>query len=211
VGAVTGPHKAGRRERFVEWGVATRTLEGHNESGDRHLVCPFPHGVLLAAVDGLGHGEEAAAAAKAAVACLESRPQDSVISLVRGCHDALMGTRGVVISLASYNSQDGTLMWLGVGNVEGVLVRGEPASSQEVLLLRGGVVGYQLPPLFGSVITVAPGDTLVFATDGVRSDFLVHVTPRLPPQPLADRILALCDKGTDDALVLAARFVKEPA
>jgi hypothetical protein len=203
--------RARPRARYVEWGLATRALEGQSESGDQHLVCPYPNGVLLAAVDGLGHGEEAALAARAAVSVLKAHSEESAIALVQRCHEALTDTRGVVMSLASFVRQDSTVTWLGVGNVEGLLVRSEPASapSQEVLLLRGGVVGYQLPQLYASVLAVVPGDTLVFATDGVRRDFVVHVTPRLAPQPLAERILKECAKGNDDALVLVARFVWE--
>ena len=48
---------------LLEWGVATRALEGQSESGDMAVVVPFDHGVLAAAVDGLGHGPEAARAA----------------------------------------------------------------------------------------------------------------------------------------------------
>src|SRR2546425_2738461 len=51
---------------IVDWGVASQTLAGEVESGDKHVVKIFPHGALLAAIDGLGHGEEAAAAANMA-------------------------------------------------------------------------------------------------------------------------------------------------
>ncbi len=56
---------------LIEWGVAAQPLEGEAESGDLHVVQRFPKGVLVAAVDGLGHGPEAAAAARSAVATLK--------------------------------------------------------------------------------------------------------------------------------------------
>lgn len=197
------------QSRCVEWGLAAHTLAGNQESGDRHLVHPFARGALLAAVDGLGHGEEAAVAARIAVSTIESHWDESVISLLQRCHEALSWTRGAVISLASYNDDDRTLTWAGVGNVEGLVVRTLPlaAPAQEVLLLRGGVVGHQLPQLYASVIPVSPGDTLVFATDGVRGDFAECVATKFAPQVLADRILAECCKQTDDALVLVTRFL----
>jgi hypothetical protein len=56
------------------------------------------------------------------------------------------------------------------------------------------------------------GDTLIFATDGVRSDFASeHLAHDDPPQQLADRILARWGTKTDDALVLVARYVGTPA
>jgi serine phosphatase RsbU (regulator of sigma subunit) len=194
---------------LIEWGVSTRAYPGQTESGDRHVVAPFEGGVLLAALDGLGHGDEAAAAARTAVAVVQEHRSGSVISIVRQCHRALLGTRGVVMSLGSVSAADQTLTWLGVGNVEGVLLRGDPAASpsREVLLLRGGVVGYQLPQLFATVLPIARGDVLVLATDGVRSDFIAGLSAAdEAPQTMADRILAQHGKGEDDALVLVARL-----
>jgi hypothetical protein len=49
------------------------------------------------------------------------------------------------------------------------------------------------------------GDTLIFATDGIREGFTEGLALSDPPQQLADRILARYTKGTDDALVLVAR------
>jgi phosphoserine phosphatase RsbX len=54
---------------------------------------------------------------------------------------------------------------------------------------------------------VGAGDTLVFATDGISGDFLADVSAREEPQRLADQILARHGKGTDDALVLVARYL----
>jgi len=55
---------------LLEWGVAELVLPGQTESGDRYLVTPTPEGGLVAVVDGLGHGAEAAEAAKGAVRSL---------------------------------------------------------------------------------------------------------------------------------------------
>jgi serine phosphatase RsbU (regulator of sigma subunit) len=194
---------------LIEWGVAALPLAGEAESGDLYLVKPFPYGVLVAVVDGLGHGPEAALAAKAAVAALEDSAPESVIALLRRCHERLMKTRGVVMSLAFFSAQDSTLTWVGVGNVEGVLVRADAQASpaRESVLLRGGVLGYEIPSLHASVIPVARGDTLILSTDGIRHGFAEELTLRDSPQQIADRILAQCGKDTDDALVLVARYL----
>lgn len=192
----------------VRWAVAQRALPGETLSGDLSLVEPFPGGVLLAAVDGLGHGSEAASAARMAVDLLRAHAEDDLVALVRRCHLALEQTRGAVMSVASLNTRDGTLAWMGVGNVRGVLVRANAGDRppRESLLLRGGVVGYNLPALGESVLSVAPDDVLVFATDGVSGDFGTEMVPLPQPQATADRILARWGKVTDDALVLVARF-----
>jgi serine/threonine protein phosphatase PrpC len=192
----------------VEWSVAARALPGQTVSGDQHLIKPFPNGILFAAVDGLGHGNEATAAARCAVAMLANHAHESVISLAQRCNDALIKTRGAVMTVASLNLVESTITWLGIGNVECMLLRADPqsANSREVVLLRGGVVGYQVPTLQASVISVMPGDVLIFATDGIRSGFDEGLSVNDAPKQIADRILARFFKGTDDALVLVVRY-----
>src|SRR5260370_32623458 len=87
----------------IDWGVATLALPGEAESGDRHLVQPTPNGVLLAAVDGLGHGAEAGVAARTAIDLLAHYAHESLLGLVNRCHQGLLNTRGVVMSLAALN------------------------------------------------------------------------------------------------------------
>src|ERR687888_8854 len=111
---------------IIDWGVASLALPGEVESGDRHVVKTFPHGALLAALDGLGHGEQAAAAANRAIRVLQTLETESVVSLLKRCHERLQSTRGVVMSLAVFNALDETMTWVGVGNVEGVLLRADP-------------------------------------------------------------------------------------
>ena len=194
---------------LIDWGVATLTLAGERESGDLHLVKPIGTGVLVSVVDGLGHGADAAAAARAAVAALNRHAQESVLLLLQRCHQALAGTRGVVVSIALFDRTDGSMTWLGVGNVEGVLLYADGGGrrGRERLVTRGGIVGSELPPLRAEVLAVAPGDTLVLATDGVHSGFADDLTVDAPPQQLADQILTRSGKRTDDALVLVARYV----
>ena len=191
---------------FLEWGVAAQALPGEAISGDRHVMQAFPSGALVAVIDGLGHGEEAATAAEIAVATLIGHAHESVIALLNRCHEQLRASRGAVMSMASFNAVEGTLTWAGVGNVEGVLRRAGTNVSDESLLLRGGIVGIQLPPLSASIIPVMPDDTLIFVTDGITPGFADKLNLRDPPQELADCILTQHGKGTDDALVLIARY-----
>jgi negative regulator of sigma-B (phosphoserine phosphatase) len=193
---------------IAEYGVAKFALPGQSESGDRHLICSNHDGVLIAAIDGIGHGEEAANAAKVAASVLENNANEPIISLAQLCHEELRPTRGVVLSLASIDASHGMMTWLGVGNVQGVLMRANAknGSVQEMLMLRGGVAGSQLPPLQAAVLPVSNGDTLVFVTDGVRVEFTESLFGLEGPQRAADRILERYRTGNDDALVLLARL-----
>ena len=196
----------------MDWGVATRPIAGETVSGDLHLVQPFDHGVLLAAIDGLGHGKEAVAAARAAVAVLRKHPGEPVVQLIQRCHEALMETRGAVMTVASLHASNGPMTWLGVGNVECRLLHADPHAGQasDSVLLRGGVVGYQLPVLHPRAVSVAPGDLLIFATDGIRADFANGLSLGQTPGQIAIHILNQHFKGTDDGLVLVVRYLGMP-
>jgi len=193
----------------LEWGVAALAKPGEDVSGDMYLVESFRKGALVAVVDGLGHGSEAALAARNAIDTLKEYPSEPVIPLLNRCHENLRTTRGVVLSMAAFNAVDGTMTWLGVGNVEGVLFRDDvdEKTSYESLLLRRGVVGGRLPPLHAGILPVARGDTIIFVTDGIRSGFESTLNLRGSPKQIADQILGQHNMGTDDALVLVARYI----
>lgn len=194
----------------IEWASATLTLPGQSECGDRHVVKRTFDGVLVAVVDGLGHGHEAAVAAERAVAVIaEHVNRESLISLVQRCHTTLRGTRGAVMSLAMFNGGR-TMTWMGIGNVEGRLLRKNAGGShgQETLLMRAGVVGGErLPPLYPSQVTLTRDDILVLTTDGIDSSFIKGIEIDAKPQQIAEGIIARHSKQTDDALAFVARYV----
>jgi negative regulator of sigma-B (phosphoserine phosphatase) len=209
MGALRSAEAVADAHRWIEWGTAGRALGDGEPSGDNHVVRQFAGGVLLGVVDGLGHGREAAAAAGIAVETLERHAEEPVVPLVRRCHDALRGSRGVAMSLASIDSVDNSMTWIAVGNVEAVLLRRDAGAAVkwERLLLRGGVIGYQLPALRASLTSVRAGDMLILATDGLRSDFAEAIDAQASPGRNAESILGGFSKGTDDALVLVARYM----
>jgi phosphoserine phosphatase RsbX len=193
----------------IEWCVVSRPIRGESTSGDLHVVSPWSEGVLLAVVDGLGHGEEATAAARAAVQILERYAGATVDSLVQQCHRAMQQTRGAVMTIVSVNARRNTAAVIGIGNVETMIFRANPEARprRESVLLRGGVVGYKLPPLRVDTLPIAVGDVIVFATDGVRDDFADGLNTSEPLCQLVEKIIAEKFRGTDDGLVLACKFL----
>lgn len=202
---------------IVVWGVASRPMPGNDVSGDRHLVTTFPGGVLIAVIDGLGHGPPAALASTTAVAVLEAHASGDIVDLVYRCHEALAQTRGVVMTIVTLTSKfneergvdDVIVSWVSVGNVEGALfLQGSGPVARSHLIGVGGIVGSgRLPALRVSDVTIADVATLVLATDGVSSSFVEGVELDGNPQPIADDLLDGFGKQSDDALVLAARWI----
>lgn len=192
---------------MLEWCVAAAPLPGQTDCGDRHVVRAFAGGVLVAVIDAIGHGAEAARIAGLAAGVLERNPAEPVHSLVLRCHKRLRGSRGAAVSIASFDHRTSTMSWLGVGNVSGVLVHAgaRPKPRPQSLLVRGGMVGDHLPELELSGFAVERGDMLIMATDGIGSHFTEALLDMPEPQQLAERIQRDYAKTTDDSLVLVAR------
>jgi len=192
----------------LEWAVAGRAFPGEDVSGDDWLVVELAGRALAGAIDGLGHGGAASAAARLARrSAVENRGKPLDVLFERS-HAALDGSRGAAMTLARIDVSSGALEWVGVGNVAAFLVRVGTmgASAAEAALLRGGVLGLNPPmPLRVRKTTMLPGDLLLFGTDGLIAGFEDGVDLSVPTGRLVTDILERCGRDTDDALVLAVR------
>jgi serine/threonine protein phosphatase PrpC len=192
---------------MIEFGVAARPATGETLSGDDFIVELSDEATLVAVIDGLGHGPEAADATSRAVEYLREHAAQSLVTLVEGCHRALRKTRGVVLAVARLEEAGRALSWVGVGNIEARVFRsGRDWGQSDTLLMRGGVVGYQIPALRPRSLGLQRGDLLVMATDGIQSGYPSALKPTQTVQASADCILADYGNDSDDALVLVSRL-----
>ena len=195
----------------LELGVAERALPGEPRSGDRAVLVAYDGGALVAAIDGLGHGIEAADAADIAARVLSGNPDEEPTLLLARCHRALARTRGAVMTLAWFDLEERSMSWTGVGNVVGRLVHaraGPPAPTQGALT-KGGVVGYNLPSIRVTDTDLDDRDVMVLATDGIASGFAQAIVTGGSAQDIADRILRDHGKASDDALVVVVRYLPD--
>jgi hypothetical protein len=192
----------------LEWAVVERPLQPESVSGDAWVLQEFGDGVLIGCVDGVGHGPEAHEAARTATAVLRRFAHESPAMLLTRCESELRHSRGAAVSLASIDARRDMLTWAGIGNVAGVLVRernGVPVVVAR-LIAGPGIVGRRaLAPAAGTWV-LHPGDTLIFATDGIRGELAGGVRLVEPLRRIADRILELGATDADDVLVLVARY-----
>ncbi|TAK79201.1 MAG: stage II sporulation protein E (SpoIIE) [Gammaproteobacteria bacterium] len=192
---------------LLSYAASTAPMTGETENGDQYLVKQSPHSVLIAIADGLGHGEEASIAAKKAMQVLNDTHGESLIDLVHLCHTALEATRGSVLMLA-HTQADCSVVWLGIGNILGIHWSSKDQGKSTLLASQGGVVGFQLPHLRTGQFTAEPGDTLIFATDGIFEQFIEYQpNPHSSPQVIANHIFKTYRNTNDDALVLVLRWM----
>jgi phosphoserine phosphatase RsbX len=61
----------------LERGLAHAVMQGEDRSGDRAVFVAWDGGALVCAIDGLGHGTEAAVAADAAARVVGEHPREA--------------------------------------------------------------------------------------------------------------------------------------
>lgn len=193
----------------IEWAAEERARPGERVCGDHSIAVDVNGaGALIGVLDGLGHGEQAAEAAKCGVQVLRGARAEPLEVLVRLCHRALAATRGVAMTLARIDFAAGTLHWIAIGNVTGNLVAKRPGglAVRSSARLAGGIVGYRMPVvLTPQEVSIRPGDLLVIASDGIAENHLDGIDFAAPAPVTAREILGRYGKNTDDALVLVAR------
>jgi serine/threonine protein phosphatase PrpC len=186
------------------WGAVCRPKQHQRVSGDIYLVEEYREGGLLAAViDGLGGGEEAAHAARGAEEVLRQQPDWPLRELIQRSHTALHATRGAVIGLLRLDATAQKVSYVGVGNI-GVHVYTRQTIKP---ISKNGILGFRLPQLLELSYTYDPGDLFVLYSDGISSRFSLDgkIDIRQPPQRIAEQILELYGKHTDDATVVVIR------
>jgi phosphoserine phosphatase RsbX len=198
----------------VEWAVASQPMPGETECGDRSVAVEHDGQLaLFGVIDGLGHGEAAAVAAKRAAETLGRSPGDRLDVLLDRCHRELASTRGAAVTLAQLELRADVLRWVGVGNVTATLAARSPngTESRSSARLLGGIVGYHLPDLpQPEPISIRSGNLLIIASDGIAEDHAATIDFAASATATAERILNRYRRGTDDALVLVARHRGSP-
>ena len=190
----------------LDRGEAGAPHEGEERSGDLAVFVPTPAGGLTCLIDGLGHGPEAADAAELCADVVRSNAEVGARELMAACHEALLTTRGVVMTAAWFDLERSELRWAGVGNVDARLVRAGPEQREDVALVFGGVLGYRMPQVRAATMRLERGDVLIMITDGIDPAISSALAAGGAAQALADRILASHGKGTDDALAAVVRY-----
>jgi phosphoserine phosphatase RsbX len=194
----------------IEWASARRPRPGEAVCGDFPIAVDVGGSAALFGVaDGLGHGTAAETAALRAADVVNRCNAEPLDVLLQLCHRGLADTRGAAITLSRIDFETRTLSWIGIGNVTADLVTKGPGGVQirASALLSGGIVGYRIPHALAThQVSIGPGDLLVIATDGILEDHVAGIDFAAPAMVIAEHILNVYSRESDDALVLTARY-----
>jgi len=117
-------------------------------------------------VDGLGHGWEAAEAAKEAVGTFRKRIQSPPREILGYIHEALRKTRGAVAAVAEIVPREGALVYAGVGNISAVVLSGGTSRS---LVSHNGTLGVAVSRIQEFKSEWPVDGILVVHSDGLHS------------------------------------------
>jgi hypothetical protein len=173
-------------------------MPGEVANGDRALYrVEDDERAMIAVVDGLGHGREAAVASQAAVDCLKAASLGApLIETMALVHAALSGTRGAGATICILRARE--IEVCAVGNVE--------LRSPNVrlpLVFSAGILGSRVNKFHICRATLGVRARLVLFSDGISSRTPVEDVRQLSPQAACDAIIKKY-RREDDATVLVA-------
>ena len=186
----------------MKFGIATHPMSGNKYNGDMCLVKEFDHKVLIALIDGLGHGELAAVASSRCMKSIEEHYGMGLKEIFTYCDIELRKTNGVVMGIMFTDFEHSTLSYAGVGNISASVISSKPIH----FISRDGIVGYKLPKIKEYRHPYTTGDTILMYSDGISSNVTQHpALLKKDVQEAADDIMNLYGKDEDDAIVIVAR------
>lgn len=186
-------------------GVWSRCRVGEDANGDAYFIAEHAGSVLLAVIDGLGHGRGAREAAQTAVDSLSEWRGEPLDEVILSAHDALRATRGAVIGAVVVEREEGAFYYAGVGNVE-ARVFNSPDAVRPIPV--NGTLGARLSTLRVWPHRWSEGTTIVLASDGISATWDASSYPGLiskSPQLIAGVVLRDYGRDSDDATILVAR------
>jgi serine phosphatase RsbU (regulator of sigma subunit) len=205
----SAPPPEPREAAGLEFGTVTLPLAGEEVCGDAWAVDEGDGQdfILVLVVDGLGHGPQAAEAARGAVRAFSGRTSPDPAEIIRRAHDALRSTRGAAMAVARVDLGGREVRFAGVGNVAGLIL--SPAEDRSLTMMsHNGTVGHTLRKVQEFTYPWADGALLVMHSDGLTTRWPPGRTAGLMarhPGLIAGVLYRDYKRGRDDATVLVAR------
>ena len=192
-----------------EVAIAGAPYPGEAISGDDAIYLPSDSGFLAAVIDGLGHGPEARKASDKAVGAIARHSDLGLREILETVNAQMEGVRGCVLAVVRFSAQSRVLECLSAGDIRVHLYHLRDAHFFTSTPLVIGDRDLRSRRLRVEETTAPPGSVLVMFTDGLESRTTLKGQLDLLRRPalvIAQDLLAEHSRGTDDALVLVARF-----
>jgi anti-sigma regulatory factor (Ser/Thr protein kinase) len=187
-----------------------RPCRGELVSGDAVLAKEVDDGVLLLAlIDGLGHGRDAHTAAKTAARFLRRQEDLDLGRLMTRLDDHLKGTVGAAVGLCRISLTSGRLQFSGVGNTVLRLEGDRPLRPTSLAGTVGSAPRTARRAPRAEVGQLDDSGVLLMYTDGISDRASFDDYPQLryhSPAKIVETMLARYGKKHDDSTCLACRY-----
>lgn len=191
--------------RALQVGVVSIAKPGEQVCGDGWACVIDGHRAALLVADGLGHGPDAAEAAKLAEQTFLEAPATAPHQLLERVHARLRGSRGAAVAMLQVEGDEGSVCLAGAGNVVGRIVSGVV---DRTLLTQHGTAGIRIRTPEETRIGWPPHALIVVCTDGIETRWkpeLLHPVLGHDPSVVAALLVRQHSRGRDDATVAVMR------
>jgi anti-sigma regulatory factor (Ser/Thr protein kinase) len=190
---------------FVTTGAINIPKKGEPVSGDAWAILSDGSEFVCTVIDGLGHGQGAADASRAAVGVFVNSRGAAVERVLEDAHGALRSTRGAAMAVAALSPREGALRFAGVGNISASVWN---TSGSRSLVSHNGTLGHEARRFQQFRYDLTPRDILVMHSDGLATQWRLDQYPGLPmrhPSVIAAVLWRDHSRGRDDVTVLVVK------
>jgi hypothetical protein len=155
--------------------------------------------------DGLGHGPDAAAAARAAVTTLLAHPTFTARELIEAIHLGLRHTRGAAVAVAELDESTRKVTFAGLGNINGRICIAD--RSPCALISVNGTAGIEARMAREFAYDWPAGAAVILHSDGLTTRWDLADYPGVlarDPSIISGVLFRDYCRGTDDASIVVA-------
>jgi anti-sigma regulatory factor (Ser/Thr protein kinase) len=192
-------------EAELEVGAICLPKPGEEVPGDSWLLETSGDYRTIMVVDGLGHGPNAARAARAATEAFAAHPSATPGALMTICHGALAATRGAAGAAARIALSKKHGNFAGVGNIA---CRVETAGARRQLVSHSGTLGHVMRRVQEFEFDFPAGALLILHSDGLATRWSNEDYPGLLGKHaglIAGVLYRDHNRGTDDVTVVVLK------
>ncbi|MEJ0032861.1 MAG: SpoIIE family protein phosphatase [Bacteroidota bacterium] len=157
--------------------------------------------------DGLGHGKNAAEAMESAKEFFLQCDYTNPVDILRGMHDHVRRTRGLVATVAVLDKKANSWSVCGIGNINTRMYTGV---EYRTYMSYNGTIGLNIPnSMKATQIAVERNQHLVMCSDGITTRWNLNRYPyifKYDPLLVAGAIYKDFSRGNDDASVFIAKL-----
>ncbi len=189
----------------LELGAVCLPQKGEEVAGDGWLLEPSGDYRTVLVVDGLGHGPNAARAARAATEAFAAHPSATPAALMQICHGALAATRGAAGAAARVTASRKEGTFAGIGNIA---CRVESTDQRRQLVSHSGTLGHVMRRVQEFAFSFPAGALLILHSDGLASHWASTDYPGLATKHaglIAGVLYRDHDRGRDDVTVVVLK------